>query len=130
MNAQKADTVHRRARPDTSILKKNAPSPKGPDAQTETVVMTVHYHDSKELQKMMKNQLIDVGIMAVVHLYLGKSAPMIAQSIIPVKRAIQSNLAQIHLFGKPPIGNLERPFNPPRGILSAVGSRVVQLVTR
>ncbi|KAJ5614454.1 hypothetical protein N7528_008108 [Penicillium herquei] len=121
--------------PDISIVKKTNKPPEGSDAKKketekkEDTAMTVHDYDLAELKKMVKNQFIDIGIMAVVHLYLGKTAPMIAQSIMPIKRVIQSNLAQIHLFGRLVIGDLERPFNSPPGILKAIGSRVVQLAT-
>lgn len=60
-----------------------------------------------------------VAMMAFMHLYLGYTNPLVLQSIIPLKGALESNLVKIHVWGKPAKGDLQRPFKQAAGIMGA-----------
>lgn len=36
--------------------------------------------------------------------------PLVIQSIIPLKGVFEGNIAKVHLFGKPAVGELKRPW--------------------
>ena len=49
-------------------------------------------------------------MMAVMHLYMKFSQPLLVQSIMPLKTLLESKVARIHLFGAQPAGDLKRPW--------------------
>jgi hypothetical protein len=49
-------------------------------------------------------------MMAFMHLYMKYTNPLLIQSILPFKSALEQNIVQIHVFGKPAAGDLKRPF--------------------
>lgn len=49
-------------------------------------------------------------MMAFMHLYMKYTNPLLIQSVLPVKSALEQNIVQIHVFGKPASGDLKRPF--------------------
>ena len=51
-----------------------------------------------------------------MHLYFKLPNPLLIQSILPLKSMVQSKLVQIHVFGKPAIGDLERPWKTSPGL--------------
>ena len=61
-----------------------------------------------------------IGMMAVMHLYFKYTNPLLIQSIIPLKGAFEGNEVKIHLFGKPAIGDLKRPFKAAAGLMSGL----------
>lgn len=44
-------------------------------------------------------------------------APLFLQSIMAIKSALESNMAALHLFGKPAEGALARPFKAAPGLM-------------
>ena len=82
----------------------------GSAEEPKLVTTTVHSYDLGQLRGMWKSQLMGVGMMAVMHLYFRYTNPLLIQSIIPLKGAFEGNLVKIHLFGKPAIGDLKRPW--------------------
>lgn len=42
------------------------------------------------------------------------------QSIIPLKNAMESNMAKIWIWGMPATGDLKRPFKPPAGLFGSM----------
>ena len=48
-----------------------------------------------------------------MHFYMGYVNPLFMQSISPVKSALEHNVVKIHLFNKPAVGDLKRPFVAP-----------------
>ena len=48
--------------------------------------------------------------LGVMHLYFKYTNPLLIQSILPIKSALESNLAKVYLFGQPAIGDLKRPW--------------------
>lgn len=59
-------------------------------------------------------------MMAVMHIYFKYTNPLVIQSIIPVKSALEGNLIKIHLFGKPASGELKRPWKTNTGLMGAM----------
>ncbi|KAG9295235.1 hypothetical protein G9A89_000058 [Geosiphon pyriformis] len=74
------------------------------------VKTTFRDYDLEKLNELVKQTLIGVGIMAVLHIYFNFTQPLFIQTVLPVKNAILSNIIQIHLFRKKPEGELKRPF--------------------
>ena len=82
----------------------------GSTEEAKTVTTTIHAYDGSQLRQAWRGQLMGVGMMAVMHLYFKYTNPLLIQSIIPVKSALESNLAKVHLWGKPASGDLKRPW--------------------
>jgi hypothetical protein len=95
------------------FLKYVEPPPMGSTEEAKTVTTTVYAYDQSQLRQAWRGQLMGVGMMAVMHLYFKYTNPLLIQSIIPVKSALESNLAKIYLFGKPATGDLKRPWKAP-----------------
>lgn len=45
-----------------------------------------------------------------MHFKLGYTNPLVMQSILPLKSLYEQKIVQIHVFGKPAVGDLKRPF--------------------
>ena len=82
----------------------------GSAEEGKLVTTTVQAYDSEQVRAQFKTQLMGVGMMAFMHLYLKYTNPLLVQSIIPFKGAIESNLFQIYILGKPAVGDLKRPW--------------------
>jgi hypothetical protein len=82
----------------------------GSTEDPKTVTTTIHAYDGTQLRAAWRGQLMGVGMMAVMHIYFKYTNPLLIQSIIPVKGAFESNLAKVHLWGKPASGELKRPW--------------------
>ncbi|KAI9893656.1 MAG: hypothetical protein M1814_005871 [Vezdaea aestivalis] len=95
---------------DMTTIKYVEPAPMGSSDEPKLVTTTIHAYDNSQLRSAYKGQLMGVAMMAGMHLYMKYTNPLLIQSIIPVKSAIEGNLAQIYLFGKKPIGDLKRPW--------------------
>jgi len=95
---------------DQTVLKYVEPAPMGSTEEPKTVTTTIHAYDNTQLRQAWRGQLMGVGMMAVMHLYFKYTNPLLIQSIIPVKSALESNIAKIHLWGKPASGDLKRPW--------------------
>lgn len=101
-------------------LKYVEPAPMGSTEEPKLVTTTVHAYDLQQLRGMFKSQLMGVGMMAVMHLYMKYTNPLLIQSIIPLKGAFEGNLAKIHLFGHAAEGDLKRPFKAAPSFMSAL----------
>lgn len=77
------------------------------------VTTTIHAYDLSQLRGAFKSQLMGIGMMGVMHLYFKFTNPLLIQSIIPLKGALESNLTKIHLYRMPEIA---RPFKATGGI--------------
>ncbi|KAH3902970.1 probable Inorganic phosphate transport protein PHO88 [Saccharomycodes ludwigii] len=73
-------------------------------------VTTVRDYDLEQIDSSIKSVYTGVLMMGFMHLYMNYTNPLLMQSISPVKAAFEHNLVQIHLFNKPAVGNLKRPF--------------------
>ncbi|EYE90709.1 PHO88 family protein [Aspergillus ruber CBS 135680] len=95
---------------DMTTLKYVEPAPMGSSEEPRPVTTTNMDYDKTQLRQLIKSQLMGVGMMGVMHLYFKYTNPLLIQSIIPLKSALESNLVKIHIFGKPATGDLQRPF--------------------
>ncbi|KAH6669794.1 putative inorganic phosphate transport protein PHO88 [Halenospora varia] len=92
----------------------------GSTEEPKLITTTVHKYDVDQMKALYKAQLMGVGMMAVMHLYFKYTNPLLIQSIIPLKGAFEGNEVKIHLFGKPAIGEMKRPFKAAAGFMSAL----------
>ncbi|KAK1761520.1 inorganic phosphate transporter Pho88 [Echria macrotheca] len=111
---------------DMTTLKYVEPAPMGSTEEGKLVTTTVHAYDVGQLKNMMRSQLMGVGMMAVMHLYFKYTNPLLIQSIIPLKGALESNMTKIHLWGQPATGDLKRPFKQPAGFMQGLQSGPAQ----
>jgi hypothetical protein len=111
-----ANTVN----PDMTVIKYVEPAPMGSAEEPKSVTTTIHAYDSQQLRSLFKGQLMGVGMMAVMHIYFKYTNPLVIQSIIPVKSALEGNLIKIHLFGSPASGDLKRPWKTNTGLMGAM----------
>lgn len=103
-----------------TTLKYVEPAPMGSSEEGKLVTTTIHAYDAGQLKNLMRAQLMGVGMMAVMHLYFKYTNPLLIQSIIPLKGALEQNLVKIHLFGQPAAGDLKRPFKQPAGLMAGL----------
>lgn len=92
----------------------------GSTEEGKLVTTTIHAYDTQQLRTAFRGQLMGVGMMCFMHLYLKYTNPLLIQSIIPLKSAFESNLVKIHVRGIPAVGELKRPFKAPQGFMSAM----------
>lgn len=90
----------------------------GSTEEPKLITTTVHKYDLDQMKALFKAQMMGVGMMAVMHLYFKYTNPLLIQSIIPLKGALEGNEVQIHLFGKAASGELKRPFKAAAGFMS------------
>ena len=72
------------------------------------------------MTKNTPQQLIGLAIMAVMHLKFGYTQPLLIQSILPLKNIFDNPIIQLHVLGKPAVGDLKRPFKAAPGLMSAL----------
>ncbi|KAL1890226.1 phosphate transporter (Pho88) [Sporothrix stenoceras] len=111
---------------DLTTLKYVEPAPMGSSEEGKLVTTTVHAYDKSQLKQLMRSQMMGVGMMAFMHLYMKYTNPLLIQSIIPLKSALESNLAKIYVFGQPAVGELKRPFKAGGGLMSGLQSGPAQ----
>lgn len=87
----------------------------GSQEDPKLVTTTISAYDTAQLRSAFKSQLMGVAMMAFMHLYLKYTNPLVIQSIIPLKGALESNLAKVYLFGYPASGDLKRPWKAAGG---------------
>ena len=108
---------------DLTTLKYVEPaSPMSGKTEPQLVTTTVKEYDMLELQKGFKGALMGVAMMGVMHVYFKFSQPLLVQSILPVKNALETKLAAIHVFGKPATGDHKRPFKAAPGLFGGAGA--------
>lgn len=105
---------------DMTVLKYVEPAPMGSTEEPKAVTTTVHAYDLQQLRALFKSQLMGVGMMAVMHIYFKYTNPLLIQSIIPLKGALEGNLVKVHLFNTPAVGELKRPWKAAGGIMGAM----------
>ena len=100
---------------DLTTLKYVEPAAMGSGEEPKLVTTTVQEYDTTEVKAAFKSQLMGVGMMGFMHLYLKYTNPLLIQSIIPVKGAFESNLVKIYILGQPASGDLKRPWKASGG---------------
>jgi hypothetical protein len=78
--------------------------------QPPLITTTVQEYDTSQLKSAVKSAFMGIGMMGVMHLYFGYTQPLLVQSIMPIKNALEGKVAKVHLFGKDPVGDLKRPW--------------------
>jgi heme/copper-type cytochrome/quinol oxidase subunit 3 len=103
----------------TKIEKKNdlttlkyveAPSAFSGTSESKLVTTTVKEYDLQQVNTAIKGSFSGIAMMAFMHLYMKYTNPLLIQSLLPFKSAIEQNIVQIHIFGKAATGDLKRPF--------------------
>ncbi|KAG6033442.1 hypothetical protein E4U41_006919 [Claviceps citrina] len=105
---------------DLTTLKYVEPPPMGSTEEGKLVTTTIQAYDKDQLKALFRGQMMGIAIMAFMHLYMKYTNPLLIQSILPVKSALESNLTKIHVYGQPAIGDLKRPFKAAAGFMSAM----------
>ncbi|KAJ4318757.1 phosphate transporter (Pho88) [Neodidymelliopsis sp. IMI 364377] len=105
---------------DMTVVKYVEPAPMGSGEEPKFVATTVKAYDLQQLRGLFKGQMMGVGMMAVMHLYMKYTNPLLIQSIIPLKGAFEGNLVKVHLFGQPATGELARPWKAAGGLMGAM----------
>ena len=105
---------------DQKVLRYVEPAQMG-STEKKLVDTNVKSYDLAQLRSLVKGQLMGVGMMLVMHLYMKFTNPLLIQSVIPLKGAFESNLVKVHIFGKPAVGDLLRPWKAAGGFMSALG---------
>lgn len=100
-----------------TTLKYLEPAPAGSGEEPKLVTTTIMEYDQQQLQAAYKQQLMGVGMMAFMHLYLKYTNPLLIQSILPLKGVFEGNIAKVHIFGKPASGELKRPWKAAGGFM-------------
>ena len=93
----------------------------GSGEEPKFVATTVKNYDLAQLRSLYKGQLMGVGMMAFMHLYLKYTNPLLIQSVIPLKSAFEGNLIKIHLLGQPATGDLQRCRGCDEGVATLGG---------
>jgi hypothetical protein len=109
-----------------TTLKYVEPPPMGSSEEGKLVTTTVHAYDTQQLKTAFRGQLMGVAMMAFMHLYMKYTNPLLIQSILPIKSALESNLTKIYIYGQPATGDLKRPFKAAAGFMSAMQSGSAQ----
>jgi len=102
---------------DLTTIKYVEPAPMGSGEEPKLVTTTVQEYDNNQLQSAYRAQLMGIAMMAFMHLYLKYTNPLLIQSIIPVKGAFEGNLVKVHVFGRPAVGELKRPWKAAGGFM-------------
>lgn len=89
----------------------------GSGEEPKLVTTTIQEYDNSQLKSLFKSQLMGIGMMGVMHLYFKYTNPLLIQSIIPVKGALEGNLVKVHIYGKPAAGDLKRPWKAAGGMM-------------
>ncbi|OAA57420.1 phosphate transporter [Niveomyces insectorum RCEF 264] len=105
---------------DLTTLKYVEPAPMGSSEEGKLVTTTIHAYDKSQLKSLMRSQMMGVAMMGFMHLYMKYTNPLLIQSIIPLKAALEANLAKIYIFGQPATGELKRPFKAGGGLMSGL----------
>ena len=92
----------------------------GSTEEGKLVTTTIKAYDLDQLRSAFRGQLMGIAIMGFMHLYLQYTNPLLIQSILPLKSALESNLIKIHVYGQPASGDLKRPFKAAGGLMAAM----------
>jgi hypothetical protein len=103
-----------------TTLKYVEPAPLGSSEEPKLVTTTNYKYDIEQVKSLYKSQLMGVGMMAFMHIYMKYTNPLLIQSIIPLKGAFEGNMVKLYLFGQPATGDLKRPFKAAPGIMSGL----------
>ncbi|KAG0315041.1 hypothetical protein BGZ99_007703 [Dissophora globulifera] len=90
--------------------------------QPKLITTTNMEYDLEQNAQAQKQALIGLAAMVFLHYQFGVIRPLVVQSILPIKNAVQSKFAQVHLFGKPAEGDLRRPWKADNPLAALTGA--------
>lgn len=94
----------------TTIKYIEPPSPLSGKTEEKFVTTTIKEYDTSQVNAAIKGMFTGVAMMAFMHLYMKYTNPLLIQSIMPLKSALEQKIVKIHVLGKPAEGELKRPF--------------------
>lgn len=109
-----------------TTLKYVEPPAVGSSEEGKLVTTTIHAYDEGQIRQSFRSQVMGVAMVAFMHGYMQYTNPLIVQSILPIKNAMDSNLAKIYVFGQPATGDLKRPFKASGGFMQAMQQGATQ----
>jgi len=88
-------------------------APPAPDAN-EQMTLTHREYDLYKLRTVLKTAMTAAAVTLALHYWKGFMPPLVLQSMLAPAGVLNSELAQIHLFGKNPakLKELKRPWKP------------------
>lgn len=104
----------------TTLKYLDAPNKMAGETESKLITTTVKDYDLKQIDSAIKGIFTGLAMTGFMHLYMKFANPLVMQSISPVKGALESNIVKIHLFGKPAVGDLKRPFKAAPSLLSGL----------
>ncbi|KAF9358433.1 hypothetical protein BGX26_001778 [Mortierella sp. AD094] len=108
---------------DTAVLKYlDQPKPLSGE-QPKLITTTNMAYDLEQNAQAQKQAFFGLIFMIFLHFQFGVIRPLVVQSILPVKNALQSKWAQVHLFGKPAEGDLKRPWKADNPFAALTGAQ-------
>ncbi|CAG8553454.1 17546_t:CDS:2 [Funneliformis caledonium] len=99
-----------KAKNDTTTLKYVEPPKPFTNEPEKPIETNNRDYDLSKVQELLKQTLIGVAFMCVLHFYWNFTQPLFIQSLLPLKNLYSNQVVKIHLFGKPAEGDLKRPF--------------------
>lgn len=94
----------------TTLKYVEPPSAFSGTTESKLVTTTVKEYDIQQVNSAIKGVFSGIAMMAFMHIYMKYTNPLLIQSILPLKSAVEQKIVQIHVFGKPATGDLKRPF--------------------
>ncbi|KAJ3015164.1 hypothetical protein HKX48_004745 [Thoreauomyces humboldtii] len=77
---------------------------------SETIRTTVRDYDVKKLVEQIRSQALAIAMIGFMHFKWGYLRPLLLQSILGLKAIYQAQLVQVHILGRPTVGELARPW--------------------
>ncbi|KAJ3003531.1 phosphate transporter (Pho88) [Thoreauomyces humboldtii] len=94
----------------------------------DPITTTHKEYDLKKLKEVAKSQLVSLGMIALMHFKWGYLRPLLLQSILGLKALYDAQLVQIHLFGTPATGALQRPWKAASPLAGLTGDAATPAV--
>ncbi|KAF9106689.1 hypothetical protein BGX27_009054 [Mortierella sp. AM989] len=108
---------------DTTSLK-YLEQPKPMSGEEPKIVNTTNMaYDLEQNASAQKQAFFGLLFMIFLHFQFGVIRPLVVQSILPIKNALQSKWALVHLFGKPAEGDLKRPWKADNPFAALTGAQ-------
>jgi hypothetical protein len=102
-------------------VKPAKPSADGQPSEPTMVVTTHREYDLDQLQQAIRSTFTTAAMFCAIHFYFKINQPLLIQSLVPVKNALISKEALIHLWGDAAEGPLKRPFKTESPFASLLG---------
>jgi Phosphate transport (Pho88) len=96
--------------PDYTVFEYVEPAPMGSEDPPRVVTTCNKAYDLEQVNNSFRGQFMGMAMVGVMHLYFGYTNPLLIQSIVPLKGALEGNLTKVWLYGWPAVGDLKRPW--------------------